>query len=220
MTQSLQVGRQYSLAILDQDLRNNAGRGSSDNTLSQSQVFVNFTLSANGNVNPVYLPTLLPGTRPVFQFNIGAIVAGQTFSLDPDVAGGYDFQIGAGNANFASVTLPAGLAPGDQYNLFLWSGSQWVAAGSVPGGTAHAFGGSGVDRFRVTGIPVSANLDPNSPTAFVTDVTFAGAGSFTGTMTPLTARVPEPSTWALLVAGFGLVGTAARRRKAKSNAQI
>jgi hypothetical protein len=164
----------------------------------------------------VYLPTLLPGTSPVFSFNIGNIVANQTYSIDPDVAIGYDYRIGAGNPNFASVSLPTGLAPDNQYNLLLWDGTQWVAAGSILGGTAHSFGGSGVDRFRITGIPLSANLDPNSPTAFVTDLTFTGAGSFTGTMTPLTAPVPEPGTWAMLVAGLGLIGTAIRRRKPSS----
>lgn len=213
LTQSLQVGRQYSLAILNQDLRNNNGTGTSDNTLSQSQAFVNFTLSNSGTVRPVYLPTLLPGTSPVFQFNIDGITPNQTFSLDPDVAVGYDFQIGAGNPNFASVTLPSGLAPGNEYNLFLWNGSTWVTSGSILGGSMHSFGGNGVDRFRITGIPVSANLDPADPTAFVTDVTFSGSGSFTGTMTPLTAPVPELETWAMLVAGFGLVASVTRRRR-------
>ncbi|MBC7522408.1 MAG: PEPxxWA-CTERM sorting domain-containing protein, partial [Sandarakinorhabdus sp.] len=28
------------------------------------------------------------------------------------------------------------------------------------------------------------------------------------------ARVPEPATWGLLIVGFGMVGVAARRRKA------
>lgn len=216
LSQSLQVGRQYALGIQEQDLRDPSLTGSGDNTLSLSQAYVNFTIGANSGISPVYLPTLLPGTTPVFSFNIGNIVANQTYSIDPDVAIGYDYRIGAGNPNFASVSLPTGLAPGNQYNLLLWNGSQWVAAGSILGGVAHSFGGGGVDRFRITGIPVSANLDPYSPTAFVTDLTFTGAGSFTGTMIPLTAPVPEPGTWAMLAAGLGLIGTAVRRRRVAS----
>jgi hypothetical protein len=32
------------------------------------------------------------------------------------------------------------------------------------------------------------------------------------------AAVPEPASWAMLIAGFGLVGVSARRRKAHSAA--
>ncbi len=34
-----------------------------------------------------------------------------------------------------------------------------------------------------------------------------------GTGTPPTGGVPEPATWAMLIAGFGLVGSAMRRRR-------
>ena len=37
---------------------------------------------------------------------------------------------------------------------------------------------------------------------FVSEVTFDG-----------TAGIPEPATWAMMIAGFGLVGAAARRRR-------
>ena len=38
-------------------------------------------------------------------------------------------------------------------------------------------------------------------------------GSFSSDPAPLINAVPEPATWAMLVAGFGMVGVAARRRK-------
>jgi hypothetical protein len=43
-----------------------------------------------------------------------------------------------------------------------------------------------------------------------TDGKFIGRGqSF---VTPITAAIPEPASWAMLIAGFGLVGAVARRR--------
>jgi PEP-CTERM motif len=42
------------------------------------------------------------------------------------------------------------------------------------------------------------------------DIAFAGA---LNSVTRVSAAVPEPQTWAMLIAGFGLVGAAARRRR-------
>ncbi len=64
------------------------------------------------------------------------------------------------------------------------------------------------------GIEASAGLDPSNVTAFVTTLSFAGDGRFTGTMTALTAAVPEPQTYAMFLAGLLLLAGAARRRAA------
>ena len=62
---------------------------------------------------------------------------------------------------------------------------------------------------------------PESFCAFVSDLSTGvpefveqspagGGGWFAGTITG--GVIPEPATWAMLIAGFGLVGAAARRR--------
>jgi hypothetical protein len=58
----------------------------------------------------------------------------------------------------------------------------------------------------VLGIETSAGLNPSDVTAFITGVSFAGDGRFTGTMTPITAEVPEPPMTVLL--GMALMGLA------------
>jgi hypothetical protein len=77
-----------------------------------------------------------------------------------------------------------------------------------------------VSAFEVTGINPSAHLDPGNALAFVTGLTFVTNGSFTGTMTPLTASVPEPSTWTMMLIGFAGVGFAAYRRTRRGSADL
>ena len=76
----------------------------------------------------------------------------------------------------------------------------------VSGGQRFDFGGTGVSEFEVTGIDKTNGLNPKDPTSFITALTFEGSGMFTGTMTPLTAGVPEPSTWAMMLVGFTGLG--------------
>lgn len=120
--------------------------------------------------------------------------------LDPPSAVGYRYAAGAGDPPFASVTLPIGIGDG-QYTVlaegraFLLQGGQRLdfgAAGLAPG----------VARFEVLGIAPGAQLDPADPTAFVTEVTFAGSGRFTGSMAPLTAA-DELAELAQAVEGVG-----------------
>lgn len=133
--------------------------------------------------------------------------------IDPFVAIGYDYAIGVGDPNFASVLLPTGI--GDNlFDLFLWDGSAYVDSGiDLTGGAQFFFGAAGVSRFSVRGIEVAAGLNPDNVAAFITGLTFAANGNFTGTMSPVTVEVsavPEPGSLALVLAAFGAWG--ARRR--------
>ncbi|CAM3124032.1 hypothetical protein SPAN111604_04865 [Sphingomonas antarctica] len=159
----------------------------------------------------VFLP-VDDGSAPdgVADFNFG-VVAGQTYYIDPSFARGFEYLSGA-NVDFASVTLPVGVAPGDSYTLALWNGTSYHYAGTIAAGVAYNFAGA-VDRFRIYGIPAGAGIDAANPGGFVTGVTFSGPGQFNGQQISL---VPEPANWALMIGGFGLAGMAARRRKART----
>ena len=153
---------------------------------SRSRAFFSFktvTLPTGGA--PVYLPSVNPdgvaAGQPVYEFSISNVSSTQTTFIDPPVAIGYDYRIGVGDPNFASVLLPP---VGDNFfDVYLWSGSDFVFYATVRSGDEYPFPAGGVDRFRVLG--VEPGLDPNNPTAFVTGLKFTSDGQFTGTMTPI-----------------------------------
>ncbi|MGC4406255.1 nidogen-like domain-containing protein [Methyloversatilis sp. MC4-4] len=145
-----------------------------------------------------------------FDFNV---VAGTPVFIDPDIAIGYDYIVNSG-PSITSVLLPTfgdGL-----YDLWLWNGEAWVASGDVlTGGVTFTFA-EAVTRFRILGIEEGAALDPLNPTAFVTGLTFSETGPVSMSQNPIvvTVPVPEPETYAMFLAGLGLIA-AARRRMAR-----
>lgn len=208
--QLMQLNGLYSLEISLLDLRDpNQGIGN-PNILSRTRSIFDFTFLPPGAPANVFLPMVnLAGPAPVFSFQPISVQAGQQIFIDPLLAVGYDYQIGAGDPNFQTMLLPTGIGD-DMYELYLWENGQWVKVADVQGGQEYNFGGDGVDRFRILGIETSAGLEPDNPTAFITGLAFVGDGVFSGTMTAITVNVPEPGSMALAM--LGLVCLLMRRR--------
>jgi hypothetical protein len=215
--QPLKADNPYVLNIQVIETRGHADFSSNNNNaliLRRSSSFFDFTPLTSGAPPVVLLPTVGPDPDPTdsfgapYQFSVGGIVAGEIIFVDPFVAIGYDFQIGAGDPNFASVLLP-NVGDGVFDVIFGAAEDQTVLAGSQ-----FFFPVGGVDRFSVRGIETSAGLNPGDVTAFITGLSFTADGAFTGTQTPVLAFVPDgavpaPATGLLLA--FGLVAIAARR---------
>ena len=174
---------------------------------SRATTFVNFTPIPTGPA--IFLPTV--DSNGVFNFDFD-VLAGMPVIIDPFFATGYQYAIGTGDPNFESVTLPA---VGDSvFDLQFVDPVLGALTTSLDAGVPFVFPAGGVAAFTVTGIELSAALDPSDVTAFMTTVSFVRDGQFTGTMTPITEPVatPVPPTGVLLALAFAGTMLAAKRR--------
>ena len=145
--------------------------------------------AANKTHGFIATPATLPsGTTAGGAYTFStAVIPNKPIVLDPLVAIGYDFAIGAGDPLFATVRLPIGIGD-SHYTVTVGATSFTVAGGDVFDFTTHGFPG-GVPAFRVSNIEVSTLIDPADQTAFAVELTFVGPGNFTGTQTPLSANL-------------------------------
>ena len=194
----LEADGRYAFAVRPALLRtsgtNPSGSSQSGSLLSQSTTFFEFSTGSTPLPPGAFLPQVSNSTgTPIFNFN-NPVVANQIQFYDPFVAIGYDYQIGDNNPNFASFILPE---IGDNlFDLYLFNDtlSDFVFETIVGSGSEYFFDAQGVDRFRILGIETDAGIDPTDGTAFVSGLSFVDDGLFTGTMTPISTFVDNPSS--------------------------
>ena len=133
------------------------------------------------------------------------IVWEQSINVGP---GAYDF--GAEAANVCCNSLYHGTnAPSNLLFSYSFDGINFVSLGNIltaPPGDAGSF--------YTLGATILSAANQTLTLRISNDITAAGGNDFAIDNIFLTA-VPEPATWGLMIAGFGMVGFAMRRKKAQ-----
>jgi hypothetical protein len=104
------------------------------------------------------------------------------------------------NSTVQPTILPTGTYPGVDSNDNLFS---VVFPNFTFNGFSFSFDGDSYNLFGENGQQFACNLDCQDPNVFNASFTFAS----------VSGAVPEPESWAMLITGFGIVGTAMRRRR-------
>jgi hypothetical protein len=182
--------------------------------------FRSFPLSDSSPSMPL-LPGAVDPVTGAMTFDFVASL-NNTVWIDPVITTGYDYAVTLG-PNMTSALFPE-LGDPDGYEVYALNpgGSLGGLLGIATGNTLFNFGAGGVSAFALRDIETSLMLDPANTTAFVTGLTFDVAGN-TGismTQTPVTTfvpdsngAIPEPSVWALMLAGFAAIGASLRGGK-------
>jgi hypothetical protein len=173
-----------------------------------------FAFGGVGGVAPGSSPEspLLPGVTetspfgtPVYSF----INPPPQAWFDPPFVDTWEFDLGVGE--FLGVDWQ--FIPFGDADILVWDGSAFVLAGSHTGtgATTPFLFGSGVTRFRISGL--DATSDAADPLSFPVWLNFTeDAADLTMVGIPGTSAVPEPGTY--LMVGFGVLSAVyVRRRK-------
>ena len=140
-------------------------------------------------------------------FTLSNAGAGYVSEIYFDLAAGMSasFLSGVGTVNFTSGAAPGSLPGGSAVGFT----SDASFDSDAPGGSAYGIDMGESATFRITGASLdSFTLGDLAAAAHVRSLVDASASVVT-----IAAPVPEPQTYALMLAGLGAVGWIARRRR-------
>jgi hypothetical protein len=109
-------------------------------------------------------------------------------------------------------TIPQnGFGSGSISTSFSSSSNLLTITDLIINGTHYVVPSNGSGQFlAVSGIPIVSNM---LNTIEVLGTTSSHGGTFSGTLTFSATAVPEAASWAMMLAGFGLIGATMRKRR-------
>ncbi|WP_419816742.1 PEPxxWA-CTERM sorting domain-containing protein [Glacieibacterium sp.] len=170
-----------------------AAQASTDTVQGPSGYFV--PTDAQKNDSPYYRD----GSQD-WSWTHGAIASGFTIA---------SLSVSAYDVDFSS---------GETDNIYALDSGTWILLGALTGsdstweyGNAFALGANFFDDIA-TGLQVKVDIDANNG-GWIVSLGKSVLTTDGSDLPPVVPGVPEPASWALMIAGFGLVGAAARRRR-------
>ena len=168
------------------------------------------TLTGGIGTNALTFAYLLTNTSTVGGAN--SRVSGFAFSGDPNATGG------STNGEFANIRTNGGNYPNGIGDVEVCLTSSNACAGGGGGAAGAYLGDPATGTFTLEyGDPVASLYLGDFWVRYQGLTGLGQIGSATGGDTP---PVPEPSTWALMLFGFGALGFAMRRRRGKETLRV
>lgn len=177
------------------------------------------SMSAHASVNLGPVSPLVPTTFSAY-VPVGAFTETYLFTLPVNIGSGYDFK----NLPVTIGPIPFILPTGGNLNM------AFTAIGLYFAGADNAVGGVGAnaDTFLAGFVnppgqtAYSVAIGPNAGGTFYIDIFGKADGSlggqYSGAIEVTAAPVPEPESYAMLLAGLGVMGAIAiRRNRSKSD---
>ena len=167
-------------------------------------VFQNFDGFAAGSristFTDVYAVSNSKGAEPAFGStgNFAAILGGGTYSVMFDASSVFSFVLGSLD-RYNKLTLSFSDGTSRVYN-----GGEIIGGGSYPAGNQASPGSNGLVTIKAIG------------SQFLTGATFQSQTNSFEIDNMAISAVPEPSTWAFMTLGLGVIGATVRRRKARN----
>jgi hypothetical protein len=172
------------------------------------------------NIRKMMLRAGLAAAAVGLSGSASAAIVVQSFNIAPGgwFGGGNPYGIGADPTFNGTLTFDTTDTSGTTFQgiSFVTGSKTWTLADINIANSSASFTGDIVNSFSLVfgSLGVNNSLYSNNTIALTDDTGFRACNGCVS-LTSGVAAVPEPAAWALMIAGFGLVGSAMRRRATK-----